>query len=117
VAVWWLLLGAVVVWLMPEPTASANAEGHIARIHQVGLRQLPIPVSRTGFDAFQRGVRGSDEVSIEEAFAVSEWISVIPGQAVRVVTIDGDAVEIEVLDGPYAGRRAWLDAKNVRPRV
>ena len=115
VVVWWLLLGAVVLWLMPEPTASAEAKGHIARIHQVGLRQLPIPSSRAGYDAFQRGVRESDEDSIEDAFKVSEWIYVTPGQEVRIVTIDGDAVEIEVLDGPYAGRRAWLDAKNVRP--
>jgi hypothetical protein len=115
VVVWWLLLGVVVVRLMPEPTASAQSKGHIARIHQVGLRQLPIPASRAGFDAFQRGIRESDEASIEDAFAISEWIYVTPGQEVRTVTIDGDAVEIEVLDGPYAGRRAWLDTKNVRP--
>jgi hypothetical protein len=37
------------------------------------------------------------------------------GQEVRIVTIDGDAVEIEVLDGPYAGRRAWLKAGNLEP--
>jgi hypothetical protein len=104
------------IWLMPEPTASARSKGQIARIHQVGLRQLPIPASRAGFDAFQRGIRESDEDSIEDAFAVSEWIYVTPGQEVRIVTIDGDAVEIEVLDGPYAGRRAWLSTKNVRLR-
>jgi hypothetical protein len=72
-------------------------------------------VSRAGFDAFQRGVRESDEDAIEDAFTVSEWIHVVPGQEVQIVTIDGDAVEIEVLDGPYAGHRAWLKAKNVRP--
>jgi hypothetical protein len=116
VVAWWLLLGAMMTWLMPEPTASAQSTGQIARIHQVGLQRLPIPTSRAGFDAFQRGIRESDEDSIEDAFTVSEWISVTPGQEVRIVTIDGDAVEIEVLDGPYAGRRAWLGKKNVGPR-
>ena len=115
VVVWWLLLGAVMVWLMPEPLASARSKGQIARIHQVGLRQLPIPASRAGFDAFQRGVRESDEDLIDDAFVVSEWIYVTPGQEVRIVTVDGDAVEIELLDGPYAGRRAWLGTKNVSP--
>jgi hypothetical protein len=69
---WWLILGGVTLWLMPEPTASAAAEGQITRVHQVGLPSLPVPVSRAGFDAFQRGVRESDEDAIEEAFTVSE---------------------------------------------
>jgi hypothetical protein len=112
---WWMLLGGVVVSLMPEPTVSAAAKGHIARVRQVGLRQLPIPVSRAGFDTFRRGVRKSDEDAIEDALEVSEWISITPGQEVAIGTVDGDALEIEVLDGPYAGRRAWQDTKNVRP--
>jgi hypothetical protein len=111
---WWLILGAVTVWLMPEPMASASAEGQIAHIHQVGLPRLPIPVSRAGFDAFQRGVREADEDAIDDAFAVSEWIDVIPDQAVRTVQVDGDAIEIQVLDGVYAGRHAWVRASNVR---
>jgi hypothetical protein len=113
---WWLILGVVALWLTPEPTASATEEGQIARVHQVGLPRLPVPVSRAGYDAFQRGVRGSDEDAIEEAFTVSEWIHVTHGQEVRIFAIDGDAIEIEILDGPYAGRRAWLKGKNVRPR-
>jgi hypothetical protein len=112
---WWLILGGVIVWLMLEPTVSAAAEGRIASIHQVGLPRLPVPVSRAGFDAFQRGVRESDEDAIENAFAVSEWIHVTPGQEVGIVAIDGDATEVEVLDGPYVGRRAWLKARNLGP--
>jgi hypothetical protein len=111
---WWLILSAVTVWLLPEPTVSASAEGQIAYIHQVGLPRLPIPVSRAGFDAFQRGVREADEDAIDDAFAVSEWIHVIPGQAVRILQVDGDAIELQVLDGVHAGRRAWVRASNVR---
>jgi hypothetical protein len=112
---WWTLLGGVFVWLMPEPTISATPKGRIARVHQVGLPGLPVPLSRAGFDAFQRGVRESDADAIADAFAVSEWTPVTPGQEVRIVTIDGDAVEIEVLGGPYAGRTAWLKARNLQP--
>jgi hypothetical protein len=112
---WWLILGGAALWLIPEPTVSAAAKGRIVRVHQVGLPRLPVPVSRAGYDAFRRGVRECDEDAIEEAFTVSEWISVTPGQEVAIVTVDEGAIEIELLDGPYAGRRAWLDTKNVKP--
>jgi hypothetical protein len=112
---WWLILGGVTLWLMPEPTASATAEGRIARIHQVGLPRLPVPVSRTGFDAFQRGIRESDEVAMEEAFEVSEWIHVKHGQQARILRVDDDAIQIELLEGEHTGRRAWLKSTNLGP--
>jgi hypothetical protein len=118
---WWLALGGAVVWLMHEPTASATstpsalAPEQMARIHQPGMPSWPIPVSRAGFDAFQRGVRESDEAAIEEAFTISEWIDARHGQAVRIITVDGDAVQVELLEGTYAGRQAWLKARNLSP--
>jgi hypothetical protein len=41
------------------------------------------------------------------AFATFEWIDVEDGQAVRVLVVDREAVQIELLDGEYAGDLAW----------
>jgi hypothetical protein len=37
------------------------------------------------------------------------------GQLVRIVTVDGDAIQIELLEGLEAGHRAWLKARNLAP--
>jgi hypothetical protein len=121
VVLWWLMIGGMVALALPAPARSATPRplvavpGQTAHIHQPGMTSWPIPVSRAGFDAFQRGARESDEAAMEEAFQVSEWIDAAHGQAVRIVTVDGDAVEIELLEGTYAGRRAWVKPRHLVP--
>jgi hypothetical protein len=121
VAGWWLLLGAAVVWVMSEqavsalPTSFATAESQVARINHPGPIRWVIPVNRVGFDAFKRGIREGDQSAIEEAYEASEWIEATHGQAVRIVTRDGSAIQIELLEGAYTGRRAWLTMGNLTP--
>jgi hypothetical protein len=122
VVAWWLLLGGAIIWLMPEPTAAASSSrgvavvpGQTARIHQPGMTWWPVPVDRVGFDLFQRGSRESDERVITEAFEVSEWIEARHGQAVRVLAVDGDAIQVELLEGTFRGRRAWLVPRHLSP--
>jgi hypothetical protein len=118
---WWLLLGGAIIWLMPEPTASATStplaamSGQMARIHQPGIPSWPIPVERVAFDEARLGFQESDEVAIMHAFAAYEWIDARHDQLARIVTIDGDATQIELLEGLYAGHRAWLKARNLAP--
>ena len=76
---------------------------------------FPIPVERAAFDEAQRGYRESDEDAIEHARTTSEWIAVTHGQEVRIVTRDGETVEVEVLEGRYHGRRGWLKASQLAP--
>ena len=57
----------------------------------------------------------SDEEAIEFAFAASEWIEVSDRTAVRIVTVDGEAVQIEILDGPWAGRQGWVNPRQLGP--
>jgi hypothetical protein len=117
---WWLLIGAAVQTL-PAPAASApkaGAEvsfGQTARIHLPGLSSLPIPVERVAFDESQRGFRESDEDAIEHAFTAYAWIEVSHHQSVRVVAIDGGAVEVELLEGRHAGHRGWLKTRQLSP--
>jgi hypothetical protein len=76
---------------------------------------LPIPVERVGFDESQRGYRESSEEGIDHAHTAYEWIAVSHGQAVRIITRDGDAVEVELLGGWRAGRRGWLKNAQLSP--
>ncbi|HZO29722.1 MAG TPA: hypothetical protein VFH48_27405 [Chloroflexota bacterium] len=118
---WWLLLGSAVIWLMPEPVASATPKpfaavrGQTARIHQPGIPSWPIPVERVAFDEARLGFQESDEAAIMHAFAAYEWIEATHDQPVWIVTVDGDAIQIELLEGLYAGDRAWLKTRNLAP--
>jgi hypothetical protein len=87
----------------------------MARIHQPGMPSWPIPAERSAFDSYQRGAQESNQDAIEEAFAGSEWLNASHGQLIRIVTVDGKTVQVEFLEGPYEGRRAWLKARNISP--
>lgn len=72
-------------------------------------------VERAAFEEYRRGVRESDEEVLDHAFAVYEWIRVSHRQAVRVTATDGEAVEVELLDGAHASRRVWMTSRQVSP--
>jgi hypothetical protein len=114
VVAWWLLLGGAIIWLMPEPAASASSR-QVAHLHQPGMPSWPIPVERAAFDDARRGFLEGDESLIERAFATSEWIAASHGQAVSIITVDGEAIQVELLDGPAAGRRAWVQPRYLSP--
>lgn len=114
VAAWWLAIGAVVVSTLAGPAVSAPGAGRgvrvgdVARINQPGIPSWPIPVDRTAFDTLRRAYRESDEHAIERASQETAWVLVQHGQAVRVEAVDGDAVDVTILEGAEAGRHGWL---------
>lgn len=109
VATWWLLIAAVVVASLPArvvsaPRAPAVLEsGRTARIEQPGMPDWPIPVERAAFDELRRAYRESDEQAIERAAQATAWIVVSHGEAVQVV----------ILEGEYAGQRGWLLRRHI----
>jgi hypothetical protein len=122
VVLWWLLLGGVVLLTVgPDRAASARknevvlAPGVTAHIKQPGIRHWPIPVERAAFETYYRGARESDEAAIDEAFEMSEWIEAADGQVVRIVEVVGEAIQVEELDGPFAGRRGWVKPRHLAP--
>lgn len=90
-------------------------EGTTAHVLLPGLPRLPIPVERAAFDEYQRGLRESDEDALARAEAASDWLTVWHGLAVRVLRVDGEAVQVTLLDGPEAGRAGWLKARQLGP--
>jgi hypothetical protein len=121
VVAWWLMLGAAMTLTLPEPAASAAptrfavAVGRAARFYQPSMPSWPIPVERVAFDDARRGFLESDEILIERAFATSEWLDASHGQAVTIVAVDGEAIQVELLEGPHRGRRAWVQPRHLGP--
>ncbi|MFN8635382.1 MAG: hypothetical protein U0893_16160 [Chloroflexota bacterium] len=118
---WWLLLAGTLALTLPGAASSATSvpflavAGQTAHVRLTGLTHLPVPVDRAAFDEYQRGMAQADEAAIEEAFAASEWVSVSDRQAVRIAQVDGHVVQVELLEGAYAGRSAWLTAGHLGP--
>jgi hypothetical protein len=110
---WWLLLGGAFVWLVREPTVLATT-GQTARIHRPTVPAHPVAANRAGLDAFQRSIRENDEGLREEAYVVSMWFAVSHDQLVKIIAVDGDAIQVELLEGLYAGRHAWLTTQDLR---
>ena len=121
VAAWWLLIAMAVSPMLPSSVLSAATggahllPGHHARIAQRGVRDWPLPTSRLAFDTFQRGFAESDEAAVDDAFRIAEWVAVNHGDAVLVMAIDGEVVEIRLLEGSYVGHRAWLKQHQLTP--
>jgi hypothetical protein len=118
---WWIALAGLVTLLLASPVVSAPrtafqpVPSSRAHLKQPGMRSWPIPTSRLAFDAATRGFAESDEDAIEFAFTVSEWIEVTDRTGVRIVAVDGEAVQIEILDGPWAGRQGWVKPRHLGP--
>lgn len=116
---WWIVIGGFVAVMMPPPAApsvlaaSYVADGRTARVYLPGAPSLPVPAERAALEAFQRGVRESDEAAIELAFAISEWLPVAHGQQVKITALDGAMIQVELLEGPNLGRRVWLMRRNL----
>lgn len=121
VITWWLLLAGTVALTVPAPADSAPTASHGARpgqayrVNQPGMPSWPIPVDRAAFDEHYRATRESDGHAVMQAIAASEWIDVVHGQAVRVIQVDGEAIQVEILEGPNAGRHGWLKPRHLEP--
>jgi hypothetical protein len=117
----WLLVAGAVAMTLPASAAARPMAGFVAvpgqtaRIQQSGLPDWPIPVDRRAYDAYYRGFAESDDEAIERAFAASDWITVVDRQTVKIVEVDGEAVHVELLEGPNAGRHGWLKTRHLGP--
>lgn len=119
---WWLLVSWAVVWIMPEEPALAAptpnrivSAGVAVRIAQPGRPPFPIARDRSAFDTMQSGAFALDESTITLGVVAFEWIKVEHGQKAYVIALDGDAAQIEMLEGEYAGARAWIQRGDLAP--
>src|SRR5215207_2087090 len=98
--IWWFLVFGVVAVVVP----TSFEPDMLARIDAPGMIAWSIPESLTELHAYNLANDLEDEVALEAALAATTWIAVMDRQQVRVVRVDGAAAQVELLDGPYAGR-------------
>ena len=120
-AVWWLLILGTVVLMVPTHGRAAvtsvvvSPAGRLAYIYVPPGAASPIPADWVIFDAYYQALGDVDEDAIIRILSRPGWIPVVDHQAMRVVGIYGDAIQVEVLDGQSAGVRAWLKVYQLSP--
>ena len=118
VASWWLVIFGMVALLAPSRARAASSPivaGRMATIYAPPLQAWPIPIERSTFDDYHRAFGADDEGALTEVVSRPGWVTVADRQRVSVVVVDGEAAQVEILDGPHAGGRGWLKTRQLRP--
>jgi hypothetical protein len=97
-----------------QPARRRRHQGRVGE-HPAPPPSFPIPVDRAVFDVMQRAELEGDEDMLEAVRSTYERIAGTHRQEVLVVTTDGHLVEVELVDGPYVGRRGWLKSWELAP--
>jgi hypothetical protein len=108
--IWWSLVFGAVALVVP----TSFEPGMLARIDAPGMIAWAIPESLIELHAYNLANDLEGEVALEAALAATTWIAVADRQQVRVVRVEGAAAQVELLDGPYAGRLGWIPVRRLK---
>lgn len=97
---------APVVTAGPTPGAIGSI-GH--------LRNALLWVDDIGLFAWNRAYSNRDQKGQDDAMRLYDKLLIPYNPAVRVTNRTRDAVQVELLEGEYAGRRGWTDANGLIP--
>lgn len=86
----------------PPPAPAFGSIGSVGRIERGSLW-----VDQAGLAAFDRAYANRDERGMQAAVATYEGLLITEPTPVRVTARQGDIVQVELLAGPYVGRRGW----------
>lgn len=103
---------------LPFPTATTiplATMGRTVRLVTDSQGRALIWVNRTGISAWDRAYNEHDERGMAQVLRLYETLWVPEGTWVQVVALDGDAVQVELSNGPQAGRRGWARTSALRP--
>jgi hypothetical protein len=121
VSAFWLLIVGTIMLTVPTPEQAAKRSlfsspvGRLAYIYVPSGVAWTIPIDRSTFDDYYQAVWDDDGGTIAEVLSRPGWIAVADRQPVRIVEIDGAAVQVELLGGQSAGVRAWLKVHHLNP--
>jgi hypothetical protein len=125
-----IALGVTLVWLgifeaitltVPIEATPANRlmlapePGRPAHLHALPGPEWSIPVGRLDFDAYNLALDRDDERALAIIVAVAEWLPIRADQPVLILLAEGDAAQVQLLDGANTGRRGWLKRKYLAP--
>jgi hypothetical protein len=93
-----------------QPAPAPRAIGDVGH-----LREPAVWVDKAGLAAWDRATANRDERGKQAALRLYEVVMVEHPGLVVITARDGENVQIEVADGPLAGRRGWTHATNLLP--
>lgn len=72
-------------------------------------------VEHLGLTAYQRADNDRDSKGTSRVLDIFEYLMLDAPARVTIVERRGDAAHVDILDGPYRGRRGWLPAAWITP--
>lgn len=97
----------------PRPAPTPGAIGSTGRVATGGAGLLW--VDEAGLSAWTRAFENRDDKAEAQVMRVFETLSLHAPTSVVVTNRIRDAVQVEITDGPYAGRRGWTRLADLRP--
>jgi hypothetical protein len=120
VAAVWLVIVGVIVLAVPAPghaalPSSSYADGQLAHLDGSQGTPLRIPLEVSTFKDLYQALWADNGLAINEVLSRAGWIHALDGQAVRIMDVYEDGVQVELLDGPSAGVQGWVMLHQLRP--
>jgi hypothetical protein len=99
----------------PAPIARLTP-AHLANVGQdVHLSNSVLWVRRDGLAAWDRAEQDRDERGKTQSMRAYETLSIVNTWRLQVASVAGKDVQIEIMDGPLAGRRGWIHTVALLP--
>jgi len=112
-----LLYGVGRAWkLKPEtPENHTLHKGEVAILTSTTGQAIWLGESKDATRRLQNAMGRQDRQELEKAEAAQAAFPATTGTQARVVVEDGSRYQVEILDGPAAGRRGWVEFEYLRP--
>jgi hypothetical protein len=99
-----------------------TAERHVVHVGETavltaeGAERIWLSNHKRNCYSLQVAMTNKDQASLNNAVERGEAFAIAAGSQVRVKSESVSAREIEVLDGPAAGKTGWVEFEYLRPR-
>lgn len=112
-----LLYGVGRAWkLKPEtPENHTLHKGEVAVLTTITGQAIWLAESKDSTRLLQNAMGKQDRAELERAENAQTAFPVTMGTQARVTVEDGSRYQVEILDGPAAGRRGWVEFEYLRP--
>jgi hypothetical protein len=109
-----VLVTVVLIGCTPSTSASqtpgapdTSVIGHTRRVTTPGTN---LWVQEVAYLTMRRAIQEKDDDTFARVVRTYEFFPVNPSHRVMVLKISGERAQVEVIEGPQAGRRGWIDA-------
>ncbi len=112
-----ILFGVGKAWKLKPETAENHTlhKGEVAVLTTTTGQAIWLAQSRDATRILQNAMGKQDGTALEKAEADQTAFPTAMGTQVRVKVEDGSRYQVEILDGPQAGKLGWVEFEYLRP--